>query len=73
MAAVEYNAWSVCCLVFVFRWTVMQCSPVFSGNFTPSGHTVTVKSGHKVATMEGFTFVVRNAVFGSALCGMRGF
>ncbi|XP_029290542.1 hepatocyte growth factor receptor isoform X2 [Cottoperca gobio] len=39
------------------RWTEMQCSPVFSGNFTPSGHTVKVISGHKVATMEGFTFV----------------
>ncbi|XP_032378784.1 hepatocyte growth factor receptor [Etheostoma spectabile] len=38
-------------------WTEMQCSPVFSGNFTPSGHTVKVTSGHKVATMEGFTFV----------------
>uniref|UniRef100_A0A8C9ZF29 Hepatocyte growth factor receptor n=1 Tax=Sander lucioperca TaxID=283035 RepID=A0A8C9ZF29_SANLU len=33
------------------------CSPMFSGNFTPSGHTVRVTSGHKVATMEGFTFV----------------
>ncbi|XP_078112626.1 hepatocyte growth factor receptor isoform X2 [Sander vitreus] len=39
------------------RWTEMQCSPMFSGNFTPSGHTVRVTSGHKVATMEGFTFV----------------
>ncbi|KAM9376541.1 hepatocyte growth factor receptor [Pholidichthys leucotaenia] len=39
------------------RWTEMQCSPVFSGNFTPSGHTVKVMSGHKVATMEAFTFV----------------
>ncbi|XP_028442004.1 hepatocyte growth factor receptor isoform X2 [Perca flavescens] len=39
------------------RWTEMQCTPVFSGNFTPSGHTVRVTSGHKVATMEGFTFV----------------
>ncbi|XP_031717027.1 hepatocyte growth factor receptor isoform X2 [Anarrhichthys ocellatus] len=39
------------------RWTVMQCSPMFSGNFTPSGHTVKITSGHKVATMEGFTFV----------------
>ncbi|XP_054476074.1 hepatocyte growth factor receptor isoform X2 [Anoplopoma fimbria] len=39
------------------RWTEMQCSPVFSGNFTPSGHAVKVTSGHKVATMEGFTFV----------------
>ncbi|KAK1887471.1 Hepatocyte growth factor receptor, partial [Dissostichus eleginoides] len=42
---------------FVFRWTEMQCSPVFSGNFTPSGHTVKVTSGNMVATMEGFTFV----------------
>ncbi|KAI9547517.1 hypothetical protein NQZ68_017070 [Dissostichus eleginoides] len=39
------------------RWTEMQCSPVFSGNFTPSGHTVKVTSGNMVATMEGFTFV----------------
>ncbi|KAM7415166.1 hypothetical protein PAMA_019812 [Pampus argenteus] len=39
------------------RWTEMQCSPVFSGNFTPSGHTIKVTSGHKVAKMEGFTFV----------------
>ncbi|XP_040019328.2 hepatocyte growth factor receptor [Gasterosteus aculeatus] len=39
------------------RWTVIQCSPVFSGNFTPSGHTVKVTSGQKVATAEGFTFV----------------
>ncbi|CAJ1056095.1 hepatocyte growth factor receptor [Xyrichtys novacula] len=41
----------------VNRWTEMQCSPVFSGNFTPSGHTVKVTSGHKVAKMEGFSFV----------------
>ncbi|XP_028286521.1 hepatocyte growth factor receptor isoform X2 [Parambassis ranga] len=40
-----------------FRWTEMQCSPVFSGNFTPSGQMVKVTSGHKVAKMEGFTFV----------------
>ncbi|XP_056243073.1 hepatocyte growth factor receptor isoform X2 [Seriola aureovittata] len=39
------------------RWTEMQCSPVFSGNFTPSGHTVKVTTGNKVAKMEGFTFV----------------
>ncbi|KAL7402401.1 hypothetical protein ABVT39_014453 [Epinephelus coioides] len=39
------------------RWTEMQCSPVFSGNFTPSGHTVKVTSGHKVSKMEGFSFV----------------
>ncbi|KAM6937599.1 hepatocyte growth factor receptor [Xenentodon cancila] len=38
-------------------WTEMQCSPTFNGNFTPSGHTTKVTSGHKVATMEGFTFV----------------
>lgn len=43
----------------VFRWTEIQCSPMFSGNFTPSGHTVKVTSGHKIATIEGFTFVVR--------------
>ncbi|XP_042352020.1 hepatocyte growth factor receptor isoform X2 [Plectropomus leopardus] len=39
------------------RWTEMQCSPVFSGNFTSSGHTVKVTSGNKVAKMEGFSFV----------------
>ncbi|XP_027139100.1 hepatocyte growth factor receptor isoform X2 [Larimichthys crocea] len=39
------------------RWTEMHCSPVFNGNFTPSGHTVKVISGQKVAKMEGFTFV----------------
>lgn len=54
------------CLVWwggvVSRWTVIQCSPVFSGNFTPSGHTVKVTSGQKVATAEGFTFVVRTRV-----------
>lgn len=54
-----YNAWSVC----LFRWTEIQCSPVFSGNFTPSGHTVKVTSGHKVAKIEGFTFVVRMALY----------
>lgn len=43
----------------VFRWTEIQCSPVFVGNFTPSGHTVKVTSGHKVAKMDSFTFVVR--------------
>ncbi|KAL6106266.1 met [Pungitius sinensis] len=42
---------------FVSRWTVMLCSPVFSGNFTPSGDSVKVTSGHKVATATGFTFV----------------
>uniref|UniRef100_A0A665VE10 Hepatocyte growth factor receptor n=1 Tax=Echeneis naucrates TaxID=173247 RepID=A0A665VE10_ECHNA len=30
---------------------------LFSGNFTPSGHTVKVTTGNKVAKMEGFTFV----------------
>lgn len=49
--------------VVVFRWTEIQCSPVFSGNFTPSGHTVKVTSGHKVAKMEGFTFVVRMPLY----------
>ncbi|XP_037538990.1 hepatocyte growth factor receptor [Nematolebias whitei] len=39
------------------RWTEMQCFPVFNGNFTPSGHTVKVTSGHKVAKMDGFKFV----------------
>ena len=53
----------VCLGGVVFRWTEIQCSPVFSGNFTPSYHTVKVTSGHKVATMEGFTFVVRTAPF----------
>lgn len=57
-----YNACSVCCFFggVVFRWTEIQCSPVFVGNFTPSGHTVKVTSGHKVAKIEGFTFVVRS-------------
>ncbi|XP_068459154.1 hepatocyte growth factor receptor [Clinocottus analis] len=41
----------------VNRWTELQCSPVFTGNFTPSGHAVKVTSGHKVATMEGFALV----------------
>ncbi|XP_020492890.2 hepatocyte growth factor receptor [Labrus bergylta] len=41
----------------VNRWTEIQCSAVFSGNFTPSGNTVKVTSGNKVATMDGFTFV----------------
>ncbi|XP_015227728.1 PREDICTED: hepatocyte growth factor receptor isoform X1 [Cyprinodon variegatus] len=39
------------------RWTEIQCSPVFSGNFTPSGHLVKVTSGHKVSKLEGFKFV----------------
>lgn len=41
------------------RWTEMQCFPVFNGNFTPSGHMVKVTSGHKVAKMDAFKFVVR--------------
>ncbi|MED6290616.1 hypothetical protein CHARACLAT_015004, partial [Characodon lateralis] len=47
------------------RWTEMQCSPVFSGNFTPSGHSVKVTSGHKVSKLEGFKFVdpVINNIF----------
>ncbi|MEQ2218790.1 hypothetical protein XENOCAPTIV_008213 [Xenoophorus captivus] len=47
------------------RWTEMQCSPVFSGNFTPSGHSVKVTSGHKVSEFEGFKFVdpVINNIF----------
>ncbi|KAM4573611.1 hepatocyte growth factor receptor isoform 2-T2 [Odontesthes bonariensis] len=39
------------------KWTEIQCSPVFIGNFTPSGPTVKVTSGHKEAKIEGFTFV----------------
>ncbi|CAN9499011.1 unnamed protein product [Ophioblennius macclurei] len=39
------------------RWTEIQCSPVFSGNFTPSGHTVKVTSGNRVGKMEAFSFV----------------
>ncbi|XP_008276200.1 hepatocyte growth factor receptor isoform X2 [Stegastes partitus] len=41
----------------IHRWTEMHCSPVFSGNFTPSGYTVKVTSGNKVAKMDGFSFV----------------
>ncbi|XP_008408860.1 hepatocyte growth factor receptor isoform X1 [Poecilia reticulata] len=49
----------------VNRWTEMQCSPSFSGNFTPSGHLVKVTSGHAVAKLEGFKFVdpVINNIF----------
>ncbi|KAM4734033.1 hepatocyte growth factor receptor isoform 3-T3 [Anableps anableps] len=49
----------------VNRWTELQCSPVFSGNFTPSGHSVKVTSGHKVSKLEGFKFVdpVINDIF----------
>lgn len=43
----------------VSRWTEIQCVPVFSGNFTPSGSSVKVTSNHRVAKVEGFTFVVR--------------
>lgn len=45
------------------RWTEIQCSPASKGNFTLSGHKVKVTSGNKVATMESFTFVVRNVCF----------
>lgn len=57
----------VLCVVLgvVFRLTEIQCSPVFVGNFTPSGHTVKVISGHKVAKMDGFTFVVRRMLLAS--------
>ncbi|XP_068169012.1 hepatocyte growth factor receptor isoform X2 [Antennarius striatus] len=44
-------------LDYINRWTEMQCSPVTSGNFTPSGHTVKVTSSQRVAQVEGFTFV----------------
>ncbi|XP_028306635.1 hepatocyte growth factor receptor isoform X2 [Gouania willdenowi] len=39
------------------KWTEMQCSPVSSGNFTPSGHTVKVTSGENISRVEAFTFV----------------
>uniref|UniRef100_H3DF53 Hepatocyte growth factor receptor n=1 Tax=Tetraodon nigroviridis TaxID=99883 RepID=H3DF53_TETNG len=42
---------------YINRWTEIQCSPMSAGNFTPSGHTVKVTSGHMVAKMDGFTFV----------------
>ncbi|XP_053742394.1 hepatocyte growth factor receptor isoform X1 [Synchiropus splendidus] len=41
----------------VNRWTEIQCVPVFSGNFTPSGHMVKVSSGNRVSQSEGFSFV----------------
>lgn len=64
MVVAEYNDLFVGFVGGVlFRWTEMQCSPVFSGNFTPSGHTVKVISAHKVAKMEGFAFVVRISQF----------
>ncbi|XP_054631731.1 hepatocyte growth factor receptor isoform X2 [Dunckerocampus dactyliophorus] len=42
---------------YLNRWTEMQCSPFFTGNFTPAGHGIKVTSGHKVTHLEGFTFV----------------
>lgn len=54
------------CVVFGgvgFRWTEMHCSPVFNGNFTPSGDAVKITSGYKVAKMAGFSFVVRMRFF----------
>ncbi|XP_054878634.1 hepatocyte growth factor receptor isoform X2 [Poeciliopsis prolifica] len=49
----------------VHRWTEMQCSPTYSGNFTLSRHLVKVTSGHAVAKLEGFKFVdpVINDIF----------
>ncbi|KAF7645839.1 hypothetical protein LDENG_00197570 [Lucifuga dentata] len=41
----------------VNRWTELQCSPAFNGNFTPSGRMLKLTSGHKVAKMDGFSFV----------------
>uniref|UniRef100_A0A667XLY5 MET proto-oncogene, receptor tyrosine kinase n=1 Tax=Myripristis murdjan TaxID=586833 RepID=A0A667XLY5_9TELE len=38
-------------------WTELQCLPASNGNFTASGRMVKVTSGHKVAKMEGFSFV----------------
>ncbi|XP_072291686.1 hepatocyte growth factor receptor [Eucyclogobius newberryi] len=42
----------------VNRWTELQCTPVFSGNFTVKNGDVKVTSGARVATMDGFTFGV---------------
>ncbi|CAL8358879.1 unnamed protein product [Lota lota] len=39
------------------RWNELQCSPVSSGNFTPSGRNVKVTSGHKFDQKEAFSFV----------------
>ncbi|KAJ0029078.1 hypothetical protein NQD34_004075 [Periophthalmus magnuspinnatus] len=38
------------------RWTELQCTPVFNGNFTIKNKDVKVTSGTKVAKMEGFAF-----------------
>ncbi|XP_034031628.1 hepatocyte growth factor receptor [Thalassophryne amazonica] len=40
----------------VNSWTELQCSPVSTGNFTPSGSIVKVTSGNKVAKKEAFSF-----------------
>lgn len=60
MAVTDHNGCFVHCLLVGLRWSELQCNPVFSGNFTPSGHTVKVTTLNKVARMDGFTFVVRN-------------
>lgn len=60
MAVTDHNGFFVHCLLVGLRWSELQCNPVFSGNFTPSGHTVKVTTLNKVARMDGFTFVVRN-------------
>ncbi|CAL8376223.1 unnamed protein product [Arctogadus glacialis] len=39
------------------RWNELQCSPVSSGNFTPSRRTVKVTSGNKSDQKEAFSFV----------------
>lgn len=44
--------------LFAHRWNELQCSPVSSGNFTPSGRIVKVSSGHKFDQKEAFSFVV---------------
>uniref|UniRef100_A0A667Y431 Hepatocyte growth factor receptor n=1 Tax=Myripristis murdjan TaxID=586833 RepID=A0A667Y431_9TELE len=41
----------------ISSWTELQCLPASNGNFTASGRMVKVTSGHKVAKMEGFSFV----------------
>ncbi|KAK7916157.1 hypothetical protein WMY93_011918 [Mugilogobius chulae] len=38
------------------RWTELQCTPVFSANFTVKNKDVKVTSGGKAARAEGFTF-----------------
>lgn len=60
MAVTDHNGFFVHCLLVGLRWSELQCNPVFSGNFTPSGHTVKVTTLSKVARIDGFTFVVRN-------------